>query len=159
MADPRWLTERFDLRAPVVGAPMAGVGGGGLAAAVSAAGALGMIGVGPFASGEWIATECAIAATTGRPFGVGLMGWSLSAHLDQLEATIQAGPALVSISFGPYEHHVRALQEAGIAVATQVGTVDEARAAEQAGVDVVVSRGGEGGGHGRNEVGTLLLLQ
>jgi nitronate monooxygenase len=159
MADPRWLTERFDLRTRLVGAPMAGVGGGRLASAVSAAGALGMIGVGPFAPGEWVADECAIAATTGRPFGVGLMGWSLLTHLDQLEATIQAGPALVSISFGPYEHHVRALQEAGIAVATQVGTVDEARAAEQAGVDVVVSRGGEGGGHGRNEVGTLVLLQ
>jgi nitronate monooxygenase len=44
-------------------------------------------------------------------------------------------------------------------VATQVGTREEAVAAEQAGVDVLVARGGEGGGHGRNDVATLPLLQ
>src|SRR5947209_19977617 len=51
------------------------------------------------------------------------------------------------------------MQAAGIVVATQIGTLDEAAAAEQAGVDVIVARGGEGGGHGRNEVATLPLLQ
>jgi nitronate monooxygenase len=79
--------------------------------------------------------------------------------MDQLQATIEARPALVSVSFGPYEAHVGPLQEADIAVTTQVATADEARAAEQAGVDFIVSRGGEGGGHGRDEVGTLVLLQ
>ena len=42
---------------------------------------------------------------------------------------------------------------------TQVGTLDEARRAEAAGVDFIVARGREGGGHGRDEVGTLALLQ
>ena len=41
-----WLTEHFDLSVPVVSAPMAGASGGELAAAVSVAGGLGMIGVG-----------------------------------------------------------------------------------------------------------------
>jgi nitronate monooxygenase len=159
VTDARWLIDRFHLRVPVVGAPMAGVANARLAAAVSAAGALGMIGVGPLATGEWVANQCGAAAQAGRPFGVGLLGWSLAAHLDQLEATIDAAPALVSISFGPYEGHVGALHDAGITVTTQAGTVDEARAAEQAGVDVIVARGAEGGGHGRNEVGTLPLLQ
>ena len=159
MADHRWLIERFGVTTRVVGAPMAGVGHGRLAAAVSAAGGIGTIGVGPFASGEWIATECAVASEPGRAFGVGLMGWSLPGNMDQLQATIEARPALVSVSFGPYEPHVGPLQEAGIAVTTQIATVDEARAAEQAGVDFIVSRGGEGGGHGRDDVGTLVLLQ
>lgn len=159
MADHRWLIERFGVTTRVVGAPMAGVGHGRLAAAVSAAGGIGTIGVGPFASGEWIATECAVASEPGRAFGVGLMGWSLPGNMDQLQATIEARPALVSVSFGPYEAHVGPLQEADIAVTTQVATADEARAAEQAGVDFIVSRGGEGGGHGRDEVGTLVLLQ
>ena len=44
-------------------------------------------------------------------------------------------------------------------VATQAGTLGEAVAAEQAGFDVLVARGGEGGGHGRNDVATLPLLQ
>src|SRR5262249_21849694 len=52
-----------------------------------------------------------------------------------------------------------ALREAGVTVATQAGTLAEAQAAEQAGVDVIVARGGEGGGHGRNDVATLPLLQ
>jgi len=159
VADHRWLIERFGVTTRVVGAPMAGVGHGRLAAAVSAAGGIGTIGVGPFASGEWIATECAVASEPGRAFGVGLMGWSLPGNMDQLQATIEARPALVSVSFGPYEAHVGPLQEADIAVTTQVATADEARAAEQAGVDFIVSRGGEGGGHGRDEVGTLVLLQ
>jgi nitronate monooxygenase len=46
-----------------------------------------------------------------------------------------------------------------VTVATQAGTLAEAQAAERAGVDVIVARGGEGGGHGRNEVATLPLLQ
>ena len=48
---------------------------------------------------------------------------------------------------------------AGKLVTTQVGTLDEARRAEAAGVDFIVARGREGGGHGRDEVGTLALLQ
>jgi len=154
-----WLAERFGIEVPVVGAPMAGVAHGRLAAAVSAAGALGMVGVAPFADRDWVAEQCEIARRPGRPFGVGLLGWSLAGHPGQLDAAVEAGPALVSISFGPYEAHVGRLRDAGIAVATQAGTVEEARAAERAGVDVVVACGAEGGGHGRDEVGTLPLLQ
>ena len=118
-----------------------------------------MVGVAPFADRDWVAEQCEIARRPGRPFGVGLLGWSLAGHPGQLDAAVEAGPALVSISFGPYEAHVGRLRDAGIAVATQAGTVEEARAAERAGVDVVVARGAEGGGHGRDEVGTLPLLQ
>ena len=153
-----WLTERFGLTVPVVAAPMAGVSTGRLAAAVSAAGGLGMLGLGPTAAPAWVREQCAVAREAGR-FGVGLMAWALAQDEALVEVVAEQAPALVSVSYGPYERWVTRLQAAGTVVATQVGTLDEARAAEQAGVDVVVARGGEGGGHGRNDVATLPLLQ
>ncbi|MFI7463706.1 NAD(P)H-dependent flavin oxidoreductase [Nonomuraea sp. NPDC049646] len=154
-----WLTERFGLTVPLVGAPMAGVGAGRLAAAVCAAGALGVIGVSSAAPASWIEAEAAVAAGSGRPYGIGLMAWALPGNPAQFEAVLAARPRLVSVSFGPYERYVEELRQAGITVVTQAGTTDEARAAEQAGVDAVVARGAEAGGHGRADVGTLPLLQ
>jgi len=161
-----WLTDRLGLTVPVVAAPMAGVSGGELAAAVSAAGGLGMVGVGPAADESWVREQLRLASGPGRPYGVGLLAWSLPdqpAVLDLLLADTAdqpwRRPALVSVSFGVYAPYVRPLQEAGIAVATQAGTVADARAAQDAGVDVVVARGSEGGGHGRDQVATLPLLQ
>ncbi|MEU4699204.1 NAD(P)H-dependent flavin oxidoreductase [Nonomuraea dietziae] len=154
-----WLTDRFDRTVPLVGAPMAGVGGGRLAAAISRAGALGMIGVAASAPAQWITEQAAVAAGSGLPYGIGLMAWALPGNPEQFDAVLAARPALVSVSFGPYDRYVGPLREAGITVVTQAGTTDEARAAEQAGVDAVVARGGEGGGHGRNDVATLPLLE
>ena len=154
-----WLTQRLGISVPVVGAPMAGVSGGRLAGAVSAAGALGCIGVGSTTPPAWVAEQAELAAASGRPFGLGLLAWALDERPELVEAAVAARPALVSVSYGPYERHVPVLQSAGIVVATQAGTVPEAVAAERAGVDVVVARGGEGGGHGRNDVATLPLLQ
>jgi nitronate monooxygenase len=154
-----WLTETFGLSVPVVGAPMANVSGGRLTGAISAAGALGMLGAGSAVSAEWIRTEGAVAAESGRPYGVGLMAWSVKDHPDHLDAVLELKPALVSLSFGDYSPYVEPLRAAGIVVATQAGTVADAREAIDAGVDAIVVRGAEAGGHGRNEVGTLPLLQ
>lgn len=153
------LTDRFSLGAPVIGAPMASVAGGDLAAAVSAGGGLGMIGVGSSAPSEFIRTEAGRARATGRPFGIGLMAWALADRPDQFDAAVESGPALVSVSFGDYEPWVGRLRDLGIAVATQVGDTEEARVASDCGVDFVVARGSEGGGHGRDRVATLPLLQ
>jgi nitronate monooxygenase len=154
-----WLSERFGLDVPVVCAPMAGAASGELAAAVCRGGGLGMVGIGSAATPEWIGEQCRIAGAAGRPFGVGLLAWALANNPGQLDAVIAARPALVSVSFGAYWRYLPALRQAGVTVATQAGTLTEARAAEQAGVDVIVARGGEGGGHGRNDVATLPLLQ
>lgn len=154
-----WLTERFGLAVPVVCAPMAGVAAGRLAAAVSAAGGLGMVGVGSAATPEWITEQCAVAAGSGRPFGVGLMAWALERRPEQLTAALAGGPALVSVAYGRYADHLAPIRAAGVAVATAVGNLAEARAADAAGVDLIVARGAEGGGHGRNDVGALPLLQ
>jgi len=153
-----WLTERFGLTVPVVAAPMAGVSTGRLAEAVSAAGGLGMIGAGPTSRPKWLREQCAVAREAGQ-FGVGLMAWALAQDDALVDVVVAEEPALVSVSYGPYERWIAPLRAAGIVVATQVGTLEEARAAEQAGVDLLVARGGEGGGHGRADVATLPLLQ
>jgi nitronate monooxygenase len=153
-----WLTERFGLTVPVVAAPMAGVSTGRLAAAVSASGGLGMIGTGPAAKSDRLREQCGIAREAG-PFGVGLMAWALALDDALVDVVAAEAPALMSLSYGPYERWIEPLRAAGIVVATQVGTLAEARAAERAGVDLLVARGGEGGGHGRADVATLPLLQ
>ncbi len=154
-----WLEERFGVEVPVVGAPMANVSGGRLTAAISGAGGLGMLGAGSAVTADWIRTEGAVAVAGGRPYGVGLMAWSVKERPEHLEAVLELKPALVSLSFGDYGQYVEPLQQQGIVVATQAGTVADAREAIDAGVDVIVARGAEAGGHGRNAVGTLPLLQ
>ncbi len=154
-----WLTERLGIQVPVVSAPMAGVAGGRLAAAVSRAGALGMVGVGARATPEWVAEQCAVAAEAGAPWGVGLQAWVLESAPAQLAAALAAGPDLVSVSYGPYAAHLDRIRATGAVVVTTVGNLGDALTAQEAGVDAVVARGGEGGGHGRNQVATLPLLQ
>jgi nitronate monooxygenase len=155
------LTSRFGARVPVVQAPMAGAAGGRLAGSVSAAGALGMVGVGPATTADWIREQHAVARGIAgdSPFGIGVMAWVLDDKPEQLHALLDTRPAFASVSFGDVRPYVKPLQEAGITVFSQVGTLAEALAAEEAGVDVVVARGAEGGGHGRDAVGTLPLLQ
>lgn len=154
-----WLTRALGLEVPVVQAPMARVSDAPMAAAVSAAGALGMIALGPTARPEHVLDQARAAAEPGNPFGIGFMAWALERHPEPLDAALETDAALVSISFGPFEEHVRKAKAAGKLVTTQVGNREEARRAQDAGVDFVVARGREGGGHGRDEVSTLPLLQ
>jgi nitronate monooxygenase len=153
-----WLTDRFGIEVPVISAPMAGVSGGRLAAAVSTAGALGMVGIG-YETPEQVSAEAATAAASGRPVGIGLIAWVAERNPALVDAAIAARPALLSMSFGGYEARVADARAAGIVVTTQAGSVDDARRAVDAGVDFVVARGSEGGGHGRGDVATLPLLQ
>src|SRR5437588_6259899 len=113
-----WLTEQFDIAVPVVLAPMAGVSGGRLAAAVSAAGGLGMVGIG-YEEPAQIAAEAEVARAGGRPFGIGLIAWYAENHPALVTAASDARPALLSLSFGAYAHHVAAARDAGIVVAVQ----------------------------------------
>ena len=154
-----WLTRTLGIDLPLIQAPMAGVSEGLMAAAVSKAGGLGMIGVMPGRTRADLEEQTAVASSAGRPYGIGLLAWALEKDPAPMEATLESDAALVSVSFGSFEEPLRRLQEAGKHVTTQVGTLEEARRAEAAGVDFIVARGREGGGHGRDEVGTLTLLQ
>jgi len=137
---------------------MAGPGKGRLAHAVSEAGGFGMFGVDSVASEEWIREQAAVAGAGGTSYGVGLMGWAQAEAPWQLETVLDLKPALVSVSFGDLSP-VGRLRDAGILTATQVCALPDLDAAHEAGVDLVVVRGAEGGGHGRNAMATLPLLQ
>jgi nitronate monooxygenase len=154
-----WLSESLGTSVPLVLAPMAGPGKGRLAQAVSAAGGFGMFGVDSVASAEWIREQAAIAGADGTSYGIGLMGWAQAEAPWQVEAVLDLKPALVSVSFGDLAGPVERLRDAGIRTATQIGSLPDLDAAHAAGVDLVVVRGAEGGGHGRNAMGTLPLLQ
>ncbi len=152
-------SRRLGLRTPVLNAPMGGVAGGALASAVTAAGGLGMIGVGSAGSVGLLERETAIARGNGRRFGIGLLDWAMARDPGLLEAAVAARPVLLSVSFGTDWTWADRVRGAGIVAVTQVATVEEARRAADAGVDVVVARGAEGGGHGAPTVGTLPLLE
>jgi nitronate monooxygenase len=148
-------SRRTGLLVPIVNAPMGGVAGGRLAAAVSAAGGLGMVGMGSDGSVASLTAE--LTHVTGK-FGIGLVDWVLAEQPGLLEAALAARPMLLSVSFGADLSWAEQAHAAGIATATQVYTSAEALHAQDAGIDVLVARGAEGGGHGDMRVATLPLL-
>jgi nitronate monooxygenase len=91
-------------------------------------------------------------------FGIGLVDWVIRKEPGLFEAALAARPVLISVSFGTDLSWVRRVRDAGIATATQVYNSVEARRAQDAGVDLLVARGCEGGGHGEATIGTLPLL-
>ncbi|MDV3130053.1 nitronate monooxygenase [Mycobacterium sp. 21AC1] len=152
-----WSTA-IGIDAPIVNAPMGGAAGGTLAAAVSAAGGLGMIGMGSSATPELLRHELDAMGNVDRPFGIGLVHWVMADQPELLDVALAAGPALLSVSFGEDWTWVHRAHDVGVTVTTQVATVEAARRAVDAGVDVLVARGAEGGGHGEPVIGTLPLL-
>ncbi|MFD4429687.1 NAD(P)H-dependent flavin oxidoreductase [Nocardia sp. NPDC058497] len=149
-------SRSIGLRVPVVNAPMGGAAGGRLAAAVTAAGGLGMIGMG--SAGSVAALERELAAAGGTVSGIGLVDWVRERETGLLEAAIAAGPRILSISFGTDFSWVPVVQAAGILAVTQVYDVPGAHRAQDAGIDVLVARGSEGGGHGADRLALLPLL-
>ena len=153
------LTELLGVEVPLISAPMTPQAGGLLARAVSEAGAFGMVGIEEIDTEEGIAAELAIVQTGAPvPFGIGLVSWVLDQRPELLDIAIEARPTLISISFGDAGPHVGRLHDAGILVASQVQSRHWAEVAIDAGVDVLVAQGTEGGGH-TGAVGTLPLLQ
>ncbi|MEB3983141.1 nitronate monooxygenase [Mycobacterium sp. 663a-19] len=148
-------SESFGLRVPIVNAPMGGVAGGRLAAAVTAAGGLGMVGMGSVATLELLRAQLEHVRGT---FGIGLVDWVMRNEAGLFEDALAARPALLSVSFGTDWSWVGKARDAGIATATQVYDDVGARRAADAGVDVLVARGAEGGGHGDVKLATLPLL-
>ena len=144
------LTTMLGIEHPIVLAPMGGVAGGVLAAAVSEGGGLGMIGSG---GPDWLARECALArAGTDKPWGIGLLAWAVDDAM--VEWAVDQRPAAIMLSFGDPTPFADAVRGAGIPLMIQVTTLPDAKRALDLGADVVVAQGAEAGGHGEGR-GTL----
>jgi len=142
---PTRLTRALDLRCPVVSAPMAFAAGGALAAAVSRAGGLGLIG-GGYGDAAWLAQQ--FDAAGGERVGVGFITWSLQNSPALLTAALQRGPAAVMLSFGDPRPFAREVHDAGAKLICQCQEMRHVQDAIEAGADVIVAQGSEAGGHG-----------
>ncbi|WP_066142584.1 NAD(P)H-dependent flavin oxidoreductase [Glutamicibacter mysorens] len=153
------LQRLLGYREPIFNASMAGAAGGALAAAVSHAGGVGMIGSPATPTADWIEQQTQFVESLSTPWGVGFMAWALETDLSPLEAFLEFGPSLVTLSFGDVTRAAAVAHEAGVLTAMQVGNAADLERAMADDIDIIIARGAEGGGHGRNEAGTLPLLQ
>ena len=140
--------KELGLKYPIFQGGMAWVADGKLAAAVSNAGGLGIIGSGN-APGNVVADEIESAKSlTKKPFGVNVM--LLSPYADEVVKVILANKdsvAVVTTGAGNPAKYIEKLKDAGIKVIPVVGSVALARMMERVGVDAVVAEGMESGGH------------
>ncbi len=139
------LTNRLGIRHPVIQAPMAIAAGGALAAAVSGAGGLGLIG-GGYGDKEWLAEQFRLADQ--QSIGCGLITWSLQQEPQLLQFVLQHEPLAVFLSFGDPAPFARDVKSANVLLICQVQTLRDAKHAMDAGADIVVAQGAEAGGHG-----------
>ena len=130
---------------PVVLAPMGMVTGGALAAAVSRAGGLGLIGAG-YGDADWIRREFDLAR--GARVGIGFITWSLAKQPQLLDLALSYRPCAVMLSFGDPLPFAQKVRDAGAKLICQVQDLRTARQALRAKPDVLVAQGTEAGGHG-----------
>ncbi|HEX4893680.1 MAG TPA: nitronate monooxygenase [Hyphomicrobiaceae bacterium] len=148
------LTQLLGIAHPILLAPMDLVADGRLAASVTEAGGLGLIG-GGYGDAAWLERE--LAAASGTRVGVGFITWSLARNPSLLDLVLERQPAAVMLSFGDVTPFAARIRNAGARLICQVQTVEQARSAASAGADVIVAQGGEAGGHGISR-GTFALV-
>lgn len=152
------ICDLFGIKYPIIQGGMVWCSGWRLAAAVSEAGGLGLIGAGsmhPETLREHI-QKC--QAATDKPFGVNVP--LMYPEIETLmRIIIDEGVKVVFTSAGNPKTWTATLKEKGIKVAHVVSSSKFARKCEEAGVDAVVAEGFEAGGHnGREETTTLCLI-
>ena len=153
------ICDLLGIEHPVV---LGGMGTGtnaALVAAVSAAGGFGILGATGYAPDKLRAEVEAIRRETDRPFGLNHLVFMMAE--DRYEATLAARPKVVSTAW-PWPHQdLKALFDrahaAGALVMHMVSEVPEAERAVEAGADIVVAQGSEGGGH-VGVMGTMPLV-
>jgi nitronate monooxygenase len=148
------LTDRLGLRHPIISAPMAFAAGGRLAAAVSNAGGLGLIG-GGYGDATWLTEQ--FRAAGNAPVGCGFITWSLRKQPALLDQVFAHNPTAVMLSFGDPISLAERIRQRGAKLICQIQTRRDAERALEVGADVIVAQGSEAGGHGEKR-GTLCLV-
>jgi nitronate monooxygenase len=143
------LCRHFGLSSPIVLAPMALASGGELAAAVSHAGALGLVG-GGYGDLAWTQREYALALQQGRAerIGCGFITWKLDEDASALDWVLQQRPRAIMLSFGDPRPYAARIAASGATLICQVQRMEQVPQALEAGAQVIAAQGAEAGGHG-----------
>ena len=140
------VTELLGIEYPIIQGGMAWVAEYHLAAGVSNAGGLGLIGAAS-APAEWVREQIRSARKlTDRPFGVNIM--LMSPYADEVaKVIVEEGVKVVTTGAGSPEKYMQMWKEAGVKVIPVVASTALARRMERCGADAVVAEGCEAGGH------------
>jgi nitronate monooxygenase len=150
------FTRLVGIDIPIVQAPIGGLARPPLAAAVSNAGALGMISLTWSEPDEIDAIVAEQRSLSDRPFGVNLiLKWPQEERVRRL---VDLGVPIVSFFWGDPAPLVPIAHAGGALVMHTVGSAEEAHQVADAGVDIVVAQGWEAGGHVWGSVASLPLL-
>lgn len=150
------LTELLGIERPIIQGGMAWTATAELAAAVSNAGGLGIIGAGHMPT-DVLRDEIRRAKElTSKPFGVNLM--LLTPHIDDIvDMVLEEGVAVVTTGAGNPSKYMAALKAAGIRVLPIAPSVALAKRMESIGADAIIGEGMEAGGH-IGELTTMVLI-
>lgn len=152
------ITELFGIEYPVIQGGMVWCSGWRLAAAVSEAGGLGLLGAGSMHPETLLEHIRKMKEATRKPWGINLP--LMYPEIDTLiDMIIAEGVKIVFTSAGSPKKYTARFHSAGIKVAHVVSSSKFAAKCEEAGVDAVVAEGFEAGGHnGREETTTMVLI-
>jgi len=154
------LCDLLGCDVPVLLAGMGGVARWELAAAVANAGGYAMLGMVREAPALIEREVKALQAATKRPFAVNIIPSATEAGLldRQTGLCLDLGVPAFTYFWDVVPEAVRRVKDAGRLVLHQVGTLEAARQAEDAGADVIIAQGIEAGGHVHGRTGTLALV-
>ena len=140
------ITELLGIQYPIIQGGMAWVAEHHLAAAVSEAGGLGLIGAAN-APAEWVREQIRAAKNlTEQPFGVNIM--LMSPYADEVAQVVaEEGVKVVTTGAGSPEKYMERWKQSGIRVIPVIASVALAKRMERCGADAVVAEGCESGGH------------
>jgi nitronate monooxygenase len=145
------LTQLLGIEHPVLSAPMAVAGGGVLAAAVTKAGGLGLIG-GGYGDADWLDAQFRAAGNT--QVGCGFITWSMTQNRALLTQALSHKPKVLMLSFGDPRPFADEISAAGALLICQCQTLAHVRDGLDAGASIIIAQGAEAGGHGQSR-GTL----
>lgn len=150
------LCDVLGIEYPIIQGGMAWVATGELAAAVSEAGGLGVIGAGSAPPQVVVEEIRKTRELTSRPFGVNV--YYMSPWVDEIiDVVIEENVPVITTGAGNPGKHIPVLKEAGIKILPVVASVALARRLERLGVDGIIAEGMECGGH-VGELTTMALI-